>query len=164
MIVTTTPGSASDTSAAREQQECRGAKRPQLSWGPAVDLTALFLNYEPPGQVMRPTSDADEIMPVRPVRRVDRLGQQKALELMALYLEGLSVSQLASQYGVNITTVRNQLKAAEVELRPFLKLSPDQITEAGRLREGGASLVALANRFGVSTSTIKRVLVESGVS
>jgi transposase-like protein len=91
-----------------------------------VDLTALFLNYEPPGQETLPPSDVADFDAPRSARRVDRLGQEKALELVALYIEGLSVSQLAAQYGVNITTVRNQLKAAEVEMRPIRELSPQQ--------------------------------------
>jgi DNA-directed RNA polymerase specialized sigma24 family protein len=129
-----------------------------------VDLTALFLNYEPPGQETGATPD-DVVQDVaRPVRRVDRLGQQKALELVALYLNGFTVSELAAQYGVNITTVRNHLLAAEVELRPFRKLSRDQIVEACQMHADGMSLAEMARSFGVSTSTIKRMLVESGVS
>lgn len=128
-----------------------------------MDLTALFLNYEPPGQETERTPDVLQDV-ARPIRRVDRLGQQKALELVTAYLDGLTVSELAAQYGVNITTVRNQLLAAEVELRPFRKLSPSQIVEVCQLHADGMSLAELARSFGVSTSTIKRVLVESGAS
>ncbi|MEI8081511.1 MAG: helix-turn-helix domain-containing protein [Actinomycetes bacterium] len=129
-----------------------------------VDLTALFLNYEPPGQETLLSSDVADPVAPHAVRRVDRLGQEKALELVALYIEGLSVSQLASQYGVNITTVRNQLKTAEVEMRPFRKLSPQQTMEVCRLHADGTPLAELARVFGVSTSTIKRMLVEAGGS
>jgi len=128
-----------------------------------VDLAALFLNYETPDQeAMAPDDAVPDVS--RPIRRVDRLGQEKASELVAAYIDGLSVSHLAAQYGVNITTVRNQLKAAEVETRPFRKLSPKQIGEVCQLRAGGTSLAELGRSFGVSTSTIKRVLVESGES
>lgn len=78
---------------------------------------------------------------------------------MAAYTSGLSVRQLAVRYGVNITTARNHLKAADVELRPFRKLSPQQVAEVCQQRVDGASLVELASTCGVSTSTIRRVLV-----
>lgn len=126
-----------------------------------MDLVALFLNYVDAGHQMDLAIEVVGLDVRRPVRRVDQLGQKKALELVAGYVEGLTVSQLAVQYGVNITTVRNQLKTADVELRPFRKLSHGQIVEACRLSNDGASLAELAAQFGVSTGTIKRVLIES---
>ena len=126
-----------------------------------MDLVALFLNYVDAGHQMDSAAEVVGLEVRRPVRRVDQLGQQKALELVAGYIEGLTVSQLAVQYVVNVTTVRNQLKGADVELRPFRKLSHGQILEACRLSNVGASLGELAAQFGVSTVTIKRGLVES---
>ena len=126
-----------------------------------VDLVALFLNYEHAGHEMDSATEVLGLEVAWTVRRVDQLGKQTALDLVARYKDGLTVSQLAVQFGVNITTVRSHLKAADVELRPFRKLSQIQILEVCQLSSSGASLGALAAQFGVSTGTIKRVLHES---
>lgn len=129
-----------------------------------VDLVALFLNFVPPGQNADPTSEVVDLDVRRPVRQVDQLGQQRILELVAAYIDGLSVSQLAVQFGVNVTTIRTHLQRSGVQMRPFRKLSPSQIQEARQLHIAGASLVELATRFGASVSTIRRLLAESGLT
>jgi hypothetical protein len=56
-----------------------------------VDLTALFLNYEPEGQDAPSTSEVAEFVAPRPIRRVDRLGQQKSLDPPKFRMETASI-------------------------------------------------------------------------
>lgn len=148
------------------------AKKPLLSRGftvlAVVDLTARFLNFVPPGQEPDSTPDVHDLDglevqgPHTPIRRIDRVDQQQALKFVASYLDGLRVSQLAAQFGVHGTTVRAHLRRAGVELRPFRKLSPDQIVEVRQLHTTGVPQVDLATQFGVTITTIHRLLTETG--
>jgi DNA invertase Pin-like site-specific DNA recombinase len=132
-----------------------------------VDLTARFLNFVPAGQDPDPSPDALDVDGLvvqgdrASLRRVDRIDQQQALKIVASYLDGLRVSQLAAQFGVHDTTVRAHLRRAGVDLRPFRKLCPDQIVEVRQLHATGVPLADMATQFGVTVSTISRVLAES---
>ena len=131
-----------------------------------MDLTALFLNLEIVGRrpdpylqvynegLDRTTSQA------RPIRQVDRLNEQKILELVAAYIAGSTVSELVRQYSIHETTVRTHLKRSGVELRTYRKMSPADINRARVLRASGESFAVLASRFGVTASTIRKVLAE----
>ena len=128
-----------------------------------MDLTALFLNFEPPGQSPKPSLESCDELVARvstPIRRVDRLDEQKILELATGYLAGSNVSELVRQYQVHETTVRAHLKRSGVELRRFRKMSPAVIVEARVLRASGMSLTEIGARFGVTANTVKKVLAE----
>ena len=131
-----------------------------------MDLTALFLNLEIVGRrpdpylqvynegLDRTTSQA------RPIRQVDRLNEQKILELVAAYIAGSTVSELVRQYSIHETTVRTHLKRSGVELRTYRKMSPADINRARVLRASGESFAVLASRFGVTASTVHKALAE----
>ena len=104
-----------------------------------VDLIALSLNYVPPGQNVDSLSvePVDEpsngVVRAGPVQRNNRLGEDKVLELVASYVAGMSVAELARQFEVNETTVRAHLKRRQVGRRPYRKVTPAQMQEAMKL-------------------------------
>ena len=93
-----------------------------------------------------------------PIRRVDRLDEQKILALVAKYLHGSNVSEIAREFNVHETTVRAHLRRSGIDLRAYRKLSPDQIEEARQLRAAGASFAKLAGRYSAAGSTVRRLV------
>jgi hypothetical protein len=64
---------------------------------------------------------------------------------------------------MHVQTVRAHLRRTGVDLRPWPKLSTDEIDEAARLYLDGCSLYQLGDRFDCDPSTIRRALQRSGV-
>jgi transposase len=89
-----------------------------------------------------------------------RLGEQQILKLIADYLAGSSITQLVKDFNVNRGTVYEHLKRADVPRRGG-KLTPAQVIGLRTQHESGVSIAELAMKFGVSTSTIQRWLIDS---
>ena len=78
--------------------------------------------------------------------------------LVAGYLDGRTVYELAATHGVNRNTVAEHLKRREVELRR--RTCTAEQTERARLQyRAGRSLASVAADFDVDPSTIYRALV-----
>jgi transposase len=91
-----------------------------------------------------------------------RLDEREASELIAVYLQGASVKELALRFGVHRRTVTSLLLRYGVELRPS-GLQPEDIELAALLYRDGWSLARLGEKFGVDGSTVWRALKAAGV-
>jgi predicted DNA-binding protein YlxM (UPF0122 family) len=77
----------------------------------------------------------------------------------------VSVKRLAELYEIHRTTVLDHLKRAGVPTRPNRrKLTDEQVKEAARLYQGGLSLKAVGQRFGVDAQTVRKKLKKAGVT
>lgn len=91
-------------------------------------------------------------------------------ELVASYLAGLGIDRVAAKHGVTKSAARYALRKSKVPLRsrtegyatqcPISQRFVPAICEAYR---AGHSLEAIADRYGVSPSTIAKVLRRAGV-
>ena len=91
-----------------------------------------------------------------------RLDRTAIAQLVARYLGGSPIKDLATEFGVHRTTIATLLRRQRVELRQ-VGLNERQIEEACRLYRDGCSLAKLAGRFGVDNMTVRRYLTLAGV-
>jgi len=91
-----------------------------------------------------------------------RLPQSTIDQLVSDYLGGHPTPVLCQTYGLGKSTVLRLLAEAGVEMRRQ-GLTPEQVTEATALYEGGWSLARAANHFGVSTRHVHDRLRAAGV-
>ena len=99
---------------------------------------------------------------MRLTRTARRLPTEQADELVAAYVAGDSVHDLAQRFGVSRESVNQIVRRRDIPLRPR-GLSPEQIDEAVRLYEQGSSLAGIGKRMDVDARTVHRRLVERGV-
>jgi hypothetical protein len=95
-------------------------------------------------------------------RRLRRLNPNDTARLIESYLNGATLSELASGYSVNRTTASTILQRAGVRRRG-IRLCSFDVEEAIRLYESGQSLLAVANLFKVSPNSIRNHLLKAGV-
>jgi len=112
-----------------------------------------------------------ERVPVRVIRKRRSLQPQTRLsrlaiqELVDAYIVGASVRDLVDRFGVNRTTVLEQLSRHGVPTRRFVrKLTDEQVAVAGSLYVKGSSLARLAEVYEVDPNTVRRELVQAGVT
>ncbi len=100
--------------------------------------------------------------PTRQLRR--QLQPAEVDELVAAYLAGDAVNDLAQQFGVHRTTVMAHLARREAK-RPTTsaKWDDDTLAAAARLYADGASLNDVGARFGVHASTVANRFHHAGV-
>jgi lambda repressor-like predicted transcriptional regulator len=91
-----------------------------------------------------------------------RLDPHQAAALAAGYRDGMTIKELAQQYGVHRTTVTELLRRHGVELRQP-GLAPENILAAARLYGEGWSLARLGAKYSVDPVTVWRVLRAAGV-
>ncbi|MDR1117781.1 MAG: hypothetical protein LBL01_00575 [Bifidobacteriaceae bacterium] len=92
-----------------------------------------------------------------------RITAADAEAIAADHLAGASVDALAERYGVSPRTVRSKLaKAGLTNTRP--SLTEEQIAAAVRSYESGATLAELRVDLHVCDKTLRRHLVEAGVT
>jgi transposase-like protein len=97
-----------------------------------------------------------------PVKR--RPTEEKIVQLIEDYVNGLSINEVARQHGIHRTTVMNHLESRGVQRRRILrKLSSRNVANAARRYANGASLASVAKEFGVSATTIAREFHAAGV-
>ncbi len=82
--------------------------------------------------------------------------------MVVRYRAGVTVRQLATEFGIHRATVGRHLEARGVDTRQ-LKLSRKVVEEAARLYLGGAILDELAAQYSVSYTTMHRCLVAMGI-
>lgn len=85
----------------------------------------------------------------------------KAL-LVASYVEGASLRQLASDHGVHRSTVSSILKESGTTKRPR-GMSMEQVERAHQMRAQGLSLSALASAMDLPSTTIRSALIRNGL-
>lgn len=91
-----------------------------------------------------------------------RLRPAETERLVAGYLDGLTVYQLADQFAIHRATVSLLLERQGVPRRNR-PLSPDQVKRAGVLYAAGQSLATVGGQLGCHASTIYTALRKVGV-
>ena len=104
----------------------------------------------------------DRPMSKRIRQRQKRLSEDEIEQLVAAYRAGLTVYQLAKQFGCHRTTVSGCLKAGGVRMRRTPP-SEEQIEEAARLYESGLSCAQVGQKIGCHPDTLRSRLRERGV-
>lgn len=96
------------------------------------------------------------------VQKQKILSAEEISELVIAYKSGLTVYQLAKQFGCHRTTVSQHLKTQGVKMRNR-PLSEAQINEAVRLYKSGLSCLKIGRIIGADDTTILKRLHERGV-
>lgn len=88
-----------------------------------------------------------------------RLDPDQTLQLIAAYLQGQSVSQLARDWKIHRTTIMEHLQRHDVPTRPHKrKMTDQQVIEAAKRYRAGDSLATIGNHYGVDAKTMSREL------
>jgi hypothetical protein len=106
--------------------------------------------------------EAASAKPGRP-RRARQLGNEQIQELIAGYRSGSTVYELADVFKVERRTVNAILHRHAVPMRRC-GLSDDQVEDATRLYEQGWSLARIGDRMDVTADTVRKRLLERGVT
>lgn len=93
-----------------------------------------------------------------------RLNPDQVNELVATYQAGATLKALAARFSLHRVTVIAHLDRRKVARRPPVGLSPAQARGAVQLYEDGLSISGIGVRLGFSPNTVRRYLVEAGVS
>ncbi len=87
------------------------------------------------------------------------------MQLVADYLDGQSVRQLAVSWRIHRTTVLDHLERHGVPRRANVrKMTDQQVEEAAQLYGAGNSLIVLGRTYGVDAGTVGRELSQVGVN
>ena len=133
-----------------------------------VDLTAQLLNLPPLVRTLAdgPAPPADAV-PTRPApwtrQRQVRLEAEAVAALIARYLGGEPVPELAAAFGISETTLYAHLERARVGGRQYRKLWGSQLEEAIARHAAGESVRAIARELGLHRDTVRRALQGAGV-
>jgi DNA-directed RNA polymerase specialized sigma24 family protein len=92
-----------------------------------------------------------------------RLGSSSVAALVTAYAAGATTAELAQQFGVSRTAVKDLLHRQHVVVRGPQGLPAEDAPEAARLYESGWLLRQIAEKFGVSQGTVRRKLLARGV-
>ncbi len=92
-----------------------------------------------------------------------RLGSSTVAALITAYEAGATTAQLAEQYGVSRTAVKDLLHAHRTAVRRPVGLLDEDVNEAARLYEVGWLLRKIAVKFNVSQENVRRQLLSRGV-
>ena len=96
-----------------------------------------------------------------PVQR--RLTEAEVDDLVARYVAGSAIDELARAFEVNRTTVISHLDRRDVPRRRVVrKMTDATVAQAARRYDQGLSLVAVAEEFGVHARTLARELRRAG--
>ena len=91
-----------------------------------------------------------------------RLDSNKVDQLVADYLAGAKVRDLADLFQISRNTVLEHVSRAGVR-KHYPALIPEQVDEAAQLYRSGQSLVSVGEHFGVNVSTVRTALLKVGV-
>jgi hypothetical protein len=91
-----------------------------------------------------------------------RLQEAEAKALVAGYVAGSTVYELADQFGVHRHTVSEILERRGVPRR-YHKLSPEQLDLACSLYRAGLSLTKVGGQLGRRAETVRQALMKAGV-
>ncbi|MHB6908284.1 hypothetical protein [Streptomyces sp. DB-54] len=88
---------------------------------------------------------------------------QRAAEIIALYVEGVRVTQLQERFGISAWALYEVLRRHDVPLRGRSYSSPDSATsravaEYERLGSDGVTRAEIAVKFGIKPNTLYRAL------
>jgi transposase-like protein len=90
------------------------------------------------------------------------LTDSQRFELLDRYLAGESATALATELGVNRSTIFSFLRRAGVQTR-YRILDDGDVTVARQMYEAGQSLAVIGEHFGVADRTVLNVFRRAGV-
>jgi len=135
-----------------------------------VELVGAYSNKVLQSQHLRDLrTRIDASQGIRRARRIRRqkaprrLSHEEILELVRAYREGLTVYELATQFGIHRETVSGVLEGEGVPRRGR-PLTPAQIERAASLYENGWSLAQVGAELKCDPSTVWRALRRHGSS
>ncbi len=107
--------------------------------------------------------DQPPARPTRPRQQQHRLGPDEARELLVAYEAQASIDELAELFGINRSTVFAILEREGARQRR-VGIIDRNFAEARRLYERGWSTVTIAQHFGVTAETVRRHLLNAGIT
>ena len=133
-----------------------------------VEVMGRYLNHSDQGECLRNLLEmvpsGSKTAKTRTPRRVcRRLEPSKVQELIQGYADAVPVDHLATQFGVDQSTVQKHARRHDLPRRSP-RLGPNQSAEAAQLYLEGQSLAKLAMHFGVATDTVALALRRAGVT
>lgn len=103
--------------------------------------------------------------PVRKLQTQHRMIEDEVVRMLADYVAGQSVGQLAKSHRLHRTTVLEHLERNGIDRRPHIrKLTDKQVARAAQLYATGFSLVDVAKQFNVNAATIRREFAKAGIA
>lgn len=133
----------------------------------AVHLKGALSNFAPPvipdsQQGRKRTLPPGEVSELRqPNVRLSNIQRE---QLVAAYARGAFLKDLAIEFGIDVQTVKRQLKQAGVELRPWPALNDEQIDRLIQdYLETEIPIAKLAQHYGVGYGTVRRAFEARGV-
>jgi transposase-like protein len=95
-------------------------------------------------------------------RTARRLSPAEVDELVGAYQEGAAVHELAARFSVHRATISRHLEQQGVETRPPTLTATD-VAQAADLYRMGWSLATIGERYGTTSSTVRRYLLAAGL-
>jgi hypothetical protein len=99
-----------------------------------------------------------------PQALVRRLGEEQMARLVEDYAMGDGCTTLSRRYGVSENAVLAHLKRVGVPIRPFGKVTLDDVADMYRLRASGWTYRAIGIRFGITRTGVSSRLRRLGGS
>lgn len=127
-----------------------------LAPGEIANLAQLSRSIQP-----EVATDQGQAALPRSLRR--RLSPQAIDELVARYRAGEVVPALSQEYGISASGLRELLRAEGLSLRGH-KITVADTKQAVRLYVSGLTIDQVAKQVGYSWGTIRRVLLQNGVT
>jgi uncharacterized protein (DUF433 family) len=133
-----------------------------------VEVLALLAKHELRAALEQMAGRAaeDEHLPTaqRPRQQQRRLASNQVDEVVAKYIAGEAIDNLAREYDINRTTVIAHVEKKGVERRGSpRKLTDARVSEAADRYAAGLSLAGVAAQFGVCDRTLRREFRKAGV-
>lgn len=98
-----------------------------------------------------------------PRRTIKELGADELAAIVSEYQAGATVYEVAERHALNRNSMASVLKRNGVQLRGQ-GLAGEQIDQAAHLYAAGQSLARIGERFHVDAQTVRRRLIERGVT
>jgi len=135
-----------------------------------VELVGVYSNHATTSgrfsELRKRIEESPERAAVRRIRRQKaprRFSGEEIAELVQGYRDGLTIYELAIQFGIHRQTVSSALEAEGMPRRRR-PLSPAQIEKAAGLRENGWSLAQVGAELGGDPSTVCRTLARTDIT
>jgi transposase-like protein len=120
---------------------------------------------EVPGRLSNPAPATDTPTSKSPGQVQRRLTPGDINDICATYINGKTITELASFYGVNRTTIMKQLQNQGVPRRRVARKMTDAlVAEAAAEYLDGHSLAIVANKFNVAIRTLRREFRKAGIA
>lgn len=99
-----------------------------------------------------------------PIPRIAKqIGAEQSAQLADDYRQGMTVGDLAKKYGIHRVTVSDHL-AVHCIAKRLRGLDETQVLDAAERYQASTSLAVLGKKYGVSPTTVRKALIEQGIT